>query len=219
MTSEVMPARSRTLEEREFLTAETNPKRSGFYPRSIQKLCTSKLPRTMVNIECNHFLRSSTDEAAHGHPPVTFRLWLEAGKHEVPFPERPETEYNSNVWRNFRKHYGFYTTSQGQKVTDMIATIYPLSIPAPSHVGSYTYARFLAETPLIKDPHQKKIAIERTRTQLRDIKEMSLKSSMRNPTMDSTGRPTLTTYGFNCNEQDCLGPHSRLHVVVRSWPI
>jgi hypothetical protein len=68
------------------------------------------------------------------HPTVEYQLWVEAGKHKPPFPTKPDANYNSNVWRNFRRNFGFQTTAEGRKIKDVIATMYPLNIPAPSKV-------------------------------------------------------------------------------------
>lgn len=162
-------------------------RRSGFTPRPIQKLATKRKPKSMLNIECNHFLRTSRDDSTHGHPPMTFRMWRECGKHTPPFPERPDEQYNSNVWRNFRKEYGFYVNTDGQEINEMIASMYPLNVPPPSKVGGYTYSKFLTETPLIKEDKLRKLAIDRTHNDILDFKRLRLRSDMRAPPVDEDG--------------------------------
>ena len=98
-----------------------------------------------------------------------------------------DSNYNSNVWRNFRKSYGFHTSTKGQKIGEMIAQLYPLNLPPPSKVGEYTYPRFLSETPLIKDEKLRKLAIERTTQDILEFKRIRLKSEMRNPPLDERG--------------------------------
>lgn len=193
-----------TIKERETLINELNPRRTGFTPRPIQKLATQKKPHGMINIECNHFLRTSTDGATHGISPISYRMWQEAGKHEAPFPERPDEQYNSNVWRNFRRSYGFHVSSDGQKISEMIANMYPLNIPAPSKVGEYTYEKFLRETPLIRDDKMRRLAIERTVRDTDEFKRLRLRSDSRNPPIDPEGK--------------ILPPHNYQQYVPRLLP-
>lgn len=115
-------------------------------------------------------------------------MWKEAGKHEPPIPARPDTQYNSNVWRNFRRAYGFYVNSEGQKVSEMIANMYPMNVPAPSQVREYTYSKFLRETPLIKDEKRRQYAIDKTAKDIMEFKRMRLRSDMRNPPLDKSGK-------------------------------
>ena len=180
-------SRGPTLEERQTLMSDVLVHRSGFSPRPIQKLATRRLPRSSLNIECNHFLRSSTLESAHGHPSLPYQLWLEAGKHAAPYPEKADDQYNSNIWRNFRQAYGVVTTTDNMKINDMIATMYPLNIPAPSKVGNYTYAKFIRETPLIKDQRMKKRALQKSEQNLIEFHQLRLKSDSRNPPLDESG--------------------------------
>ncbi len=133
-------------------------------------------------------LRTSREDSTHGHPPLAYQLWNEAGKHEPPYPERPDPQYNSNVWRNFRQQYGFHTTADGQNVGEMIASMYPLNIPAPSQVGKYTYGRFLTDTDLIKNSRQKNLIIEQSMKDVTAMREMRGRSDARNPPLDRAGK-------------------------------
>ncbi|XP_013384937.1 testis-expressed protein 52 [Lingula anatina] len=180
---ETMP----TIKEREFLMPSASPKHTGFTPRPTEKLANKKMPRSMLNIECNHRLRSSLENSTYGHPSIEYRLFVEAGKHQAPYPERPDPNYNSNVWRNFRLHYGFHTTTEGRKTSEMIAAMYPLNIPPPSKVGKYTFGKFLQETPVIKDPKKRALAIRRTNNELADFRNMKAKSESRYPPIDELG--------------------------------
>lgn len=192
MADEGAPSRHPTIEERETLMKPFTPKRTGFAPRSIQQLTKRRPPHSTLNIECNHLLRCSTDETAHGHHPMMYTMWKEAGKHPPPYPARadfakPDSNYNSNVWRNFRKSYGFHVDTKDQNISEMIAQLYPLNIPPPSKVGDYSYPRFLTETPLIKDGKMRKLAIDRTTQDILEFKRIRLKSEMRNPPLDESG--------------------------------
>ena len=181
------PVPKGTIVERENLISSAPAKRTGFTPRPLEKLTRTHLPRSNTNIECSHFLRTSGDEATHGNKSLPYLLWLEAGKHNPPVPQRPDTQYNANIWRNFRKSYGFYTKSDGQKINEMIANMYPMNIPAPSNVGDYTYAKFLRETPLIQDEKRRSYAIDRTARDIEEFKRLRLRADMRNPPMDKSG--------------------------------
>ena len=54
-----------TIAERENLMLETRPHMTGFTPRPVQKLAVRRRPHTMLDIECSHFLRNSTEEFAN----------------------------------------------------------------------------------------------------------------------------------------------------------
>lgn len=183
------------ISEREFLMKDSCPHQSGFAPRPVQKLVTRKIPRSSLNIECNHFLRNTSGQSAHGHDSVPFRLWLEAGKHQPPLPEKPDPNYNSNVWRNFQRQYGFHPDTKGQKIDQMIASMYPLNVPAPSTVGEYNYAKFLTETPIIRDEKLRKMAVDRTTKDLLEFRRLRLRSDSRNPPIDQSGQ-TLHIVGL-----------------------
>lgn len=183
----------RPINERENLLPDPPLRRSGFTVRPIERLATKKLPRTTTNIECAHFLRTATEESAHGHKAVEFALWQEAGKHDPPFPKRPDAQYNSNVWRNFRKSYGFHTNTEGQKISEMIASMYPLNVPPPSRVGQSTYSKFLHETPLIENERRRNIAISRTMRDIEEFKKLRLKADMRDPPLDESGELHFTS--------------------------
>lgn len=183
MSTETMP----TIEEREFLMKSPSAHYSGFTPRPKEKLTRKRPPRTMLNIECQHVARGSVGESMQGHSSMEYRLWLEAGKHPPPYPTRPDPNYNSNVWSNFRQHFGFKTTNEGKKITEMIAAMYPLNIPPPSKVGQYSYGKFLQETPIIRNEKQRAVAIQRTNNEAFEFKRLKAKSEGRNPPIDMQG--------------------------------
>ncbi|XP_076450283.1 testis-expressed protein 52-like [Babylonia areolata] len=176
-----------TLEERENLMEDVSPHRSGFTPRPLQQLAIQKRPREMIDIECQHFLRSSTDTFTHQHPSVPFQLWLEAGKYDAPFPERPDPSYNSNIWRNFRRHYGFQTSADGRKMSDVIAAMYPLNIPTASKVGDNTFERYIRDTALFRDKKKRAVAIKQTRADLEEFKKLKNRTEARHPPLDKSG--------------------------------
>ena len=178
-----------TIQERENLMKDRNPSYSGFTPRPVQKLVKKKPARSMVNIECNHLLRSSAERTAHGNHALEYRLWLEAGKHTPPFPERPDPNYNSNVWRNFRQQFGFQKNTDGQKVSEIIASMYPLNIPRPSRIGQYTFAKFLKDNPsMIENDKLRYQAIRQSSKEIEEFRSLRLKSETRNPPIDKGGK-------------------------------
>lgn len=177
-----------TIEERENLIKPEDVRQPGFHPRPIQKLAVRRPPKTMLNIECNHFLRSTTETFAHGHPIIEHKLWLEAGKHDAPFPQRPDESFNSNVWRNFRRQYGFHNNVEGGKMSDVIAAMYPLNIPAPSKVGDHTFEKYIRETRLFNNEKFKSMAMARTKADVEEFRRLRIKSQGRNPPIDEQGK-------------------------------
>lgn len=177
-----------SLEEREWLLKERSPYLSGFTPRPAQKLTTRRRPHSMLDIECQHFLRNSTKEFTSQHPTVEYQVWVEAGKHDPPFPPYPDASYNSNVWRNFRRNYGFQTSAEGRKVTEVIAAMYPLNIPPASKVGNFTFDKYIRETKLFKDEKHKALAIKQTTTDLEEFRRLKYKTESRNPPIDQSGK-------------------------------
>ncbi|KAK7099059.1 testis-expressed protein 52-like [Littorina saxatilis] len=176
-----------TVEERDFLMNDASPHMSGFTPRQAEQLATRRRPNEMLDIECRHFLRSSSDTFTHQHPTVEYRLWLEAGKHKPPFPVRPDPSYNSNVWRNFRRHYGFKTTADGRKMTDVIASMYPLNVPCASNVGHHTFEKYIRETSLFRDNKHKAMAIKQSKADSEEFRRLKYRTEARNPPLDKSG--------------------------------
>lgn len=176
-----------SLEEREWLMKDVSPHLSGFTPRPNQKLSCQKRPREMLDIECRHFLRNPLESVVHQHPPVEYQMWVEAGKHDPPFPKRPDVSYNSNVWRNFRRNYGIQTSAEGRKVSEVIAALYPLNIPPPSQVGNNTFEKYIKETSLIKNEKYKIIAINQTKSDTEEFQRLKHKTEARNPPLDALG--------------------------------
>ncbi|XP_064634801.1 testis-expressed protein 52-like [Lineus longissimus] len=176
-----------TLYERETLMRDVRPKYTGFTPRPVERLATRRRPHTMLDIECRHVLRSEQTQSAHLYKPMEYMLWLEAAKHTAPTPERPDPDYNSNVWRNFRKSYGFSKSADDRTVTEMIATMYPLNIPKPSIVGDHTFDKYVNESKLFDDDKKKKLAIQRSKTDIEEFRRLRLRTEARNPPMDEDG--------------------------------
>lgn len=75
-----------TIEERENLLPSVRAHETGFTPRSVVRQASCRRPRSLIDIECQHVLRSSASETFHGRSSVEYRLWLEAGKVRVKTP-------------------------------------------------------------------------------------------------------------------------------------
>ena len=176
-----------TIAERENLMANRDPKYTGFTPRPVEKLTRRKKPRSALDIECKHFLRTAASEFTHGHPILEYKLWMEAGKHENPYPTKPDDNYNSNVWRNFRQHYGFSTTAEQRKIADVIAAMYPLNIPKSSTVGGHTYEKYIRESKMFENQKMQILAQERTRNDVMEFKRLRCRTDARNPPLDKAG--------------------------------
>ena len=185
-----------SIKERENLMVPDLPHRSGFTPRPIERLTIRSRPHTITDIECCHFLRTPSREFTNQHPTVEQRLWTEAGKYEAPFPARPDTSYNSNIWRNFRKQFGLNFSAEGRKVTDIIAAMYPLNIPAPSNVGDNSFEKYIKETKLFQDEKRKNLAIRRTKTEVNEFKQLKYKSDGRHPPINDKGKSLMMFFNW-----------------------
>lgn len=178
-----------TLEERNNLIADTEPKKLGFTPRRIERLAHRLPPKTMMSIDCNHFLRTSREDSAHGYRSKEYQLWLEAGKHTPPYPNLPDENYTANVWRNFKGNFSVRLSNKGRSVGESVAAAYPITIPKPSKIGDYTFSRFIKETPaLIKDNRLRAITVNRTTVDDNMMQQLKLKSHGRYPPMDQDGK-------------------------------
>ncbi|XP_033099198.1 testis-expressed protein 52-like [Anneissia japonica] len=178
-----------TIEERDRLQSDRTYKQSAFCPRPLGKLTTKRLPRTLSNIHVNHKVRSYVDESTNVNPTNAFRLWIESGRREPPFPRRWDPAFDSNVWRNFRtntKEIVKLDTS-GKTVPSLIADMYPMKIPPHSSMGSNTLGKFLSEVPIIENDRLRTMAVARSEKDMKEFKKLKLRSEMRVPPMDEYG--------------------------------
>lgn len=114
-------------------------------------------------------------------------MWLEAGKHELPKPDRPNQSFNSAVWRELRQHYDLETNRGEGGISDLIAGMYPINVPASSALGDATYTKFVEETPLIKDRRQRTAVMRRSVDDYREFERLRIRSEMRNPPLNKNG--------------------------------
>lgn len=176
-----------TVRERDSLYDEKAQSWSAFHPRQVQKLAVKRPPRSRTNIEINHRLRTFVQDCVVPTPSDPFRLWIESGRKCAPFPPRWDAEYNSNVWRNFSSRVGYRVDSQGRSVSELVADMYPIKIPPHSEMSENTFVKFLSEVPMIKDQKRRNLAISRSVRELKDFKELKLRSEMRVPPVTDRG--------------------------------
>ena len=74
-----------------------------------------------------------------------------------------------------------------RSVTESTAAMYPITVPAMSRVGDFTYAKFLSDTPLIRDAKMRRAAVKQVEQDLAEFKRLRLHSEMRDPPMTESG--------------------------------
>lgn len=132
--------------------------------------------------------RSSKDIS----PLLEYRLWLEAGKlDKLNFKVEqadPDVTFNSNLWRNFRSTSGLMESSRSN-VSEAISTLYPISIPSASQVGSNTLSNYFEQNRynMFKNDKSYNLAVARVENEATFMKYLRLKSELRNPPLDYDG--------------------------------
>lgn len=79
-------------------------------------------------------------------------------------------------------------------VPESVATMYPVVVPTPSNIGEYTYARFLSETPLIKNAKRRQAIIRQVEQDIEGFRRLKLRTELRDPPLTKSGR-CLTVRG------------------------
>ncbi|XP_072172188.1 testis-expressed protein 52-like [Diadema setosum] len=206
---------SRTLEEREFLFPIRSAHQTAFKPRQIQTKSFRLPPRSWTNIEINNKLRNSVPDSCRLEPSDAFRLWVEGGRREPPFPPRWDPDYNSNIWRNFSHGEGYKVDTPGRRVKETVAAMYPIKIPSHSEMKEHTFTKFLSEVPIIRDPKRRHLAISHSMKELQDFQRLKLRSEMRVPPMDAEGN-LLPPQGFKRHPKLFQGqPHANITTKFR----
>ncbi|CAG5123261.1 unnamed protein product [Candidula unifasciata] len=176
-----------TRAERENLMSEHKPHYTGFSAQPLQHLTHRRRPRSMLDIECHHFLRTSTDDITNQRPSLEHRLWLQAGTCTVTIPTHQDKNYDSNMWRNFRRSFQINYSAEAGRVTDAVAALYPVNIPPPSHVKDDTFDKFLGQTKLFDNDKFKSLAIQRAATEIYEFQKLRCRSQARNPPLNEKG--------------------------------
>lgn len=109
---------------------------------------------------------------------------------------------NSNLWRNFCASVGIQPTGTSHqpltsrdksprrpRVTEAVATLYPINIPMPSRLGSNTLSKYYEQNKRDLFANDKSFGVARERVEKEDarMKFLRLKSEMRNPPVDWQG--------------------------------
>lgn len=175
------------IAERENLIEDKIPHYMGFTPRPIQRLATQKPPNTMVSVECRHFLRTKSKEIPHHNLKREYQLWLKAGKLSPITPDRPDISYNSSEWRNFARQVGLNFSASESSISEAVAALYPMNIPASSQLGKNSFEKFLKEAKLFRDEKAKSLAILRAKKEQNYMNYLRWKSDARNPPQNEKG--------------------------------
>lgn len=166
--------------------------RPGFNNRAINRLANEKQSANSLTIEINHLKREMPRGPKHIIPLLEYQLWLEAGKldkmnFKIEQPD-PEVTFSSNMWRNFRASSGL-SEDKKTSVTDSVSSLYPITIPCPSQVGSNTLSNFFDQNRynMFKTDKTFNLAVARVDNEATFMKFLRLKSELRNPPLDYDG--------------------------------
>ncbi|XP_038064767.1 testis-expressed protein 52-like [Patiria miniata] len=176
-----------TVRERDRLYDDRPQSMTAFHSRPVQKLTDKRPPRSRSKIEISHRMRTFVPDCVTPKPNDPFRLWIESGRKCAPFPPRWDPDYNSNVWRNFSSRVGYRVDSHDRSISELVADMYPMKIPPHSEMNDNTFVKFLSEVPMIKDRKRRDLAISRSVRELKDFKELKLRSEMRVPPITERG--------------------------------
>lgn len=127
-----------TIEEREFFQpVKAGEAQSGFKSRGQNRLGHFRKPVTSTSLECSHLLRARPVETAAGYPTLDYRMWLEAGRRLPPNFQRPDDNYNGNIWRNFRRSYGLHSAEDVKTVDRKVSLCILMSFSQLAIVFSF----------------------------------------------------------------------------------
>lgn len=111
-------------------------------------------------------LRISREESSIIFPLDSYKTWIDAGVLDPLVLDHPDPNYNANVWRHFSRKEGVTLPETRKRISSVIASMYPLCIPPPSRMGEFTYARFIKNGDIYRDPLLKKKKITCTEMEL-----------------------------------------------------
>ncbi|CAF0772957.1 unnamed protein product [Didymodactylos carnosus] len=199
-----------TLKERDYISHSCTADEISalsFKPHISQRLAVLNHPKTSIDHEIHHTLRSSyvDDERLSIPSPLQrsvstldYDLWLESGKHNHKslYPKNLDGKppINFNIWRNFRRyHTGLGESIKREKtkhINDMIAFSYPITIPAPSVLGNNHLRQYLETNwhDLLKNQRHYRMALIKADSDERLLRLLSLKSGQRNPNSPDSKR-------------------------------
>lgn len=175
-----------SIQERENLTKPVELKYTGFTPRPTEQMTTAIRPTSTLNLDCNSFLQRP--QSGKSPRSKTYEMWLEAGKHDLPKPDRPDRIFSSTLWHQIRKHYNLETSQNVNRISDAVAKMYPINVPPSSAMGDATYSKFIQETPVIQDKRLRNAMIQHSTNDYREFERLRLRSEMRNPPLNKNGK-------------------------------
>jgi len=172
-----------TLEEREKLITDVYTHYTAFSPRPDTSLENLKPPVTDSKISMNHRVRTFRNESSAIYPLSSYQTWIDVGKMDPLIPETPDPEYNSNVWRHFTGN----DEEPQPRINNTIASMYPLSIPPPSRMGGFTYAKFIKNGDIFCNQERKRKKITWSEKEIAEMKKLRAMSDARVPPTDERG--------------------------------
>ncbi|CAF0887070.1 unnamed protein product [Brachionus calyciflorus] len=180
-----------SFKEKEYLFSSPQIPLSGFTDKPINRLVNTRIKPSILSIETNHVKRELKKTIKDISPLVEHQLWLEAGKMDKGFVKSFNADetlsFNSNIWRNYRSSAGLYSERKSA-VSESIASIYPINIPAPSQIGPNTLKRFYEQNKnIFKSDEAFKKAVDKVEKEATLMKYLRLKSEVRNPPLDYNG--------------------------------
>ncbi|XP_072340065.1 testis-expressed protein 52-like isoform X2 [Scyliorhinus torazame] len=176
-------SKSFTGANKEFLPEDKHVKFSGFQPKAQQRHVLH--PPRHKDVMEEFFQRMHASLRSHS---LKHHNWLDVGKFTPIFSNRPDKEFNSNVWRCYvSKDSEKHSTTGKARVSKLIASLYPIAIPPPSKMGENTWLQFVSCGNLYIDLQGKKKAITILEKELEHNRKLMIKSESRMPPIDSHG--------------------------------
>lgn len=170
---ECPPTPTPTWAQREFLLPHKSTELPGFkwqpYPRAVPKAPHHMDRRAQVLCRV---LRPHKDAAQHTWG---FHTWLDVGQLPATFPSRPDSNYDSNIWR-------WVTNASAHRLAPA-----DTPVPPPSRLGAHSFLTFICCTPIFLDSKRKKQVIAKTQKILREGEKLKLRSEARVPPLDAKG--------------------------------
>lgn len=164
---------NQTWTQREFLLPKEAKELPGFTWQSYHKLALKQPPCTEMKSKVRRQINSPGKDAAQ-HT-WGFHTWLDVGRLPATFPTRPDTPYDSNVWR-WLTHSNAHRLPAAQP-----------AIPPPSCMGRHSFLAFISDTPIFLDMKRMNQVVMRTIRELKEVEKLKLRSELRAPPLDARG--------------------------------
>nr|XP_056711880.1 testis-expressed protein 52 [Euleptes europaea] len=161
-----------TWKERHFLHKDKYISWPGFSPRPYHKLAIEKPPHTDAKIKISQKMRCPVEEGAFWHI-WGYHTWLDVGRLPPVYRPRPDQPFDSNTWR--------WITAP--RVDSMAKN----PVPPPSLLDGNTYIKFIQGEALFVSQRQKDSVLARTMKEMKQCKQLKLRSECRAPPLDAEG--------------------------------